>query len=309
MYQRNPAVRSVSAVSPDRRMDPQSWQPWLKQAARPQSYKPIVEAVKTAVPMRPQSPPPRMTYTNALCAEIRPDPRATLSPIHQRNAGQPQAQVPVTQVPAQMPPQNVNYFEKQIPQQQQQQQLQPPVAFDEAMTARPGMGRRLEWQVDSQAAPLQGAGSMSAADAGSQPTSCHIPLMSPMQRYRRESGRPTELEPTGTPQTHVKRGNSEGSLPSSARREKIEPAFDLEKKIVEEVNRVLESRLAAKDKEDSEALKKELEKADALLFFYQMFLSHYNTSMLESSCLLHGLPVGHGRQRDRSPAGGHLREA
>ena len=79
----------------------------------------------------------------------------------------------------------------------------------------------------------------------------------------------------------MKRGNSEGSLPSSARREK-DPGFDLEKKIVEEamirkmdwqdstsrvgsdfgcpkVNRVLESRLAAK--EDSDALKKELEKA------------------------------------------------
>ncbi|CAE7571746.1 unnamed protein product [Symbiodinium sp. CCMP2592] len=254
MYPRSPAVRQVSAVSPDRRMDPvqnQSWQPWLKQAARSHSYKgPMIEAMKAAaVPMRPQSPPPRMTYTNALCAEIRPDPRTgALSPIHQRNSGPPQVQMPVTQVPAQVPTQNVNYFEKQIP-----QQTQPPVAFDEAMTARPGMGRRLEWQVDS--VPLQGAGSMSAMDGGSQPTSCHLPLMSPM-RYRRESGKP--MEPTGTPQAQVKRGNSEGSLPSSARREKA-PDFDLEKKIVEEVNRVLESRLAAK--EDTDCLKKELEKA------------------------------------------------
>ena len=259
MYARNPAVRSVSAVSPDRRMEPvQSWQPWLKQAgqaARPQSYKgPIIETVKPAVPMRTQSPPPRMTYTNALCAEIRPDPRTgALSPIHQRHSGPPPAQMPVTQVPAQAPTQNVNYFDKQMP------QTQPPVAFDEAMTARPGMGRRLEWQVDSHAVPLQGAGSMSAVDGGSQPTSCHIPLMSPMQRYRRESSKPAaELESTGTPQAQVKRGNSEGSLPSSARREKV-PDFDLEKKIVEEVNRVLESRLAAK--EDTDALKKELEQA------------------------------------------------
>jgi len=254
MYPRSPAVRQVSAVSPDRRMDPvqnQSWQPWLKQAARSHSYKgPMIEAMKAAaVPMRPQSPPPRMTYTNALCAEIRPDPRTgALSPIHQRISGPPQVQMPVTQVPAQVPTQNVNYFEKQIP-----QQTQPPVAFDEAMTARPGMGRRLEWQVDS--VPLQGAGSMSAMDGGSQPTSCHLPLMSPM-RYRRESGKP--MEPTGTPQAQVKRGNSEGSLPSSARHEKA-PDFDLEKKIVEEVNRVLESRLAAK--EDTDCLKKELEKA------------------------------------------------
>ena len=38
-----------------------------------------------------------------------------------------------------------------------------------------------------------------------------------------------------------------------------EPGFDLQKQIVEEVNRVLENRLAAK--EETEALKKELDKA------------------------------------------------
>eukprot|EP00437_Effrenium_voratum_P033477 CAMPEP_0181461042 /NCGR_PEP_ID=MMETSP1110-20121109/33665_1 /TAXON_ID=174948 /ORGANISM="Symbiodinium sp., Strain CCMP421" /LENGTH=653 /DNA_ID=CAMNT_0023585637 /DNA_START=47 /DNA_END=2008 /DNA_ORIENTATION=+ len=240
MYARNPAVRSISAVSPDRRRDigmqhMQQMQqvqgvmvqggPWKQPALTPSYKGPVLQDPLKA---RAQSPP-RVTY---LCAER--DRSGNLSPLPQRQSYAPHT-----------PGHD-----------------QPQVAFDEAMTARPGMGRRLEWQgfEPTAVSPMKnGQGHMSSA--ASDASSCQMPMASPMQRFRdrRESGKqvPVEVET-------VRRGNSDSSLPSSAAQEALkemnkEPGFDLQKQIVEEVNRVLENRLAAK--EETEALKKELDKA------------------------------------------------
>ena len=142
--------------------------------------------------------------------------------------------------------QNVEKPNPQIPQVPYQ------VAFDEAMTARPGMGRRLEWHGLDAVSPMHGAGI--ANEAGP------MPYASPMPKYRerRESAKPQTQVPVEDTIIHpqspqmVKRGNSDSSLPEK-------PSSDLQKQIVEEVNRVLENRLAAK--EETEALKKELDKA------------------------------------------------
>lgn len=236
----NPAVRSISAVSPDRRVDPV---PWTKQPVLTPSYKgPAVqdpmEFMKPSHPHNPHarahSPPPRVTY--ALCADPR---QGALSPIPQRNS-----HVPTPMNAHHM--QNVEKPNPQIPQVPYQ------VAFDEAMTARPGMGRRLEWHGLDAVSPMHGAGI--ANEAGP------MPYASPMPKYRerRESAKPQTQVPVEDTIIHpqspqmVKRGNSDSSLPEK-------PSSDLQKQIVEEVNRVLENRLAAK--EETEALKKELDKA------------------------------------------------
>mmetsp|Transcript_45649 Transcript_45649/g.55956 ORF Transcript_45649/g.55956 Transcript_45649/m.55956 type:complete len:507 (+) Transcript_45649:3-1523(+) len=111
------------------------------------------------------------------------------------------------------------------------------------------MGRRLEWHGFEAVSPMHAASISSTSEAGS-----HMPYASPMPKYRerRESAKQVPVEDTII-HPPVKRGNSEGSLPEK------EPSSDLQKQIVEEVNRVLENRLAAK--EETEALKKELDKA------------------------------------------------
>ena len=242
VYARNPAVRSISAVSPDRRVDPV---PWTKQPVLTPSYKgPVVqdpmEFMKSNHPNHPNhpshrahSPPPRVTY--ALCADPR---QGALSPIPQRNSHVPT-------------PMN-SHMEKPNHPMMPNPQV-PYVAFDEAMTARPGMGRRLEWGYEA-VSPMHRAPSISS-EAG-HPVA---PYASPMPKYRerREStgtAKPIPMEvPVEDTIIPPKRGNSDSSLPEK------EPNSDLQKQIVEEVNRVLENRLAAK--EETEALKKELDKA------------------------------------------------
>jgi len=110
------------------------------------------------------------------------------------------------------------------------------------------MGRRLDWHGFDAVSPVHGAGSMSSAvSEGGYPHSSPMPKF----RDRRDSACfPVDVE---TNPKAVKRGNSDSSL------ETKEPSIDLQKQIVEEVNRVLENRLAAK--EETESLKKELDKA------------------------------------------------
>lgn len=245
VYARNPAVRSISAVSPDRRVDPV---PWTKQPVLTPSYKgPVVqdpmEFMKPNHP-RAQSPPPRVTY--ALCADPR---QGALSPIPQRNSHVPTPMNSHSGAHVNM--EKHSLVSPHIPQTGPGPQIPYQVAFDEAMTARPGMGRRLEWHGYDAVSPMHGAASISScSEAGS-----HMPYASPMPKYRerRESAKQVPVEDTIiNPQAAVKRGNSDSSLEK-------EPSSDLQKQIVEEVNRVLENRLAAK--EETEALKKELDKA------------------------------------------------
>lgn len=249
--QRSPAVRSISAVSPDRRVEAA----WSKQPVLTPSYKGAVvqdpmefmrsrqghpsgpgQAGQTGQVQHPRAhSPPRVTY--ALCADPR---QGALSPIPQR----------ISHVPTPVRSQHGHLQNVEKPSQPSQPSPQIPysqVAFDEAMTARPGMGRRLEWHGFDVPSPMHGAGSISSIEAN-----CH-PHASPMQKYRdrRESTKSVPVEDTISPHP-VKRGHSDSSLPEK------EASADLQKQIVEEVNRVLENRLAAK--EETEALKKELDK-------------------------------------------------
>lgn len=266
VYARNPAVRSISAVSPDRRVDPV---PWTKQPVLTPSYKgPVVqdpmEFMKPNHPSHParaQSPPPRVTY--ALCADPR---QGALSPIPQRNSHVP---TPMNSHSGQH-----NLVSPHIPQTGPGPQIPYQVAFDEAMTARPGMGRRLEWHGYDAVSPMHGAASISSAsEAGS-----HMPYASPMPKYRerRESSKQVPVEDTIINPQVVKRGNSDSSLEK-------EPSSDLQKQIVEEVNRVLENRLAAK--EETEALKKELDKARVLTTSHHGPLSCIKQKAIESHWL------------------------
>eukprot|EP00438_Fugacium_kawagutii_P027487 Skav205596 [mRNA] locus=scaffold460:142311:143168:+ [translate_table: standard] len=252
VYARNPAVRSISAVSPDRRVDPV---PWTKQPVLTPSYKgPVVqdpmEFMKPSHPgppgpARAQSPPPRVTY--ALCADPR---QGALSPIPQRNSHVP---TPMNSHSGHVNMEKHSLVSPHIPQTGPGPQIPYQVAFDEAMTARPGMGRRLEWHGYDAVSPMHGAASISStSEAGS-----HMPYASPMPKYRerRESAKQIPVEDTIINPQAVKRGNSDSSL----EKEPSGPSSDLQKQIVEEVNRVLENRLAAK--EETEALKKELDKA------------------------------------------------
>ena len=244
--QRSPAVRSISAVSPDRRVEAA----WSKQPVLTPSYKGAVvqdpmEFMRSrqhpsgpgqaGQPGQVQHPrahsPPRVTY--ALCADPR---QGALSPIPQR----------ISHVPTPVRSQHGHLQNVEKPSQPSPQIPYSQVAFDEAMTARPGMGRRLEWHGFDVPSPMHGAGSISSE------VNCH-PHASPMQKYRdrRESTKSVPVEDTITPHP-VKRGHSDSSLPEK------EASADLQKQIVEEVNRVLENRLAAK--EETEALKKELDK-------------------------------------------------